>query len=120
MESCKTCHAKIYSFVSGTAHVKAYETLREKERQFEPDCIGCHTTGYKKPGGFTNVLTAKDLLGVQCEVCHGPGSLHVKDNKANKMAHLTTATDCISCHNPENDDNFVYAEKLKKIKCPAK
>lgn len=120
MESCKTCHTKIYSFVSGTGHAKAYETLREKERQFEPNCIGCHTTGYKKPGGFTNILTAKDLLGVQCEVCHGPGSLHVKDNKANKMQHLTTAADCISCHDSENDDNFVYAEKLKKIKCPAK
>ncbi len=120
MESCKMCHAKIYTFVSGTAHVKAYETLRKEDRQFEPDCIGCHTTGYKKSGGFTNILTAKDLLGVQCEVCHGPGSLHVKDNKANKMAHLTTAAECVSCHNPENDDNFVYAEKLKKIKCPAK
>jgi hypothetical protein len=120
MESCKMCHAKIYSFVSDTAHVKAYETLRDKERQFEPDCIGCHTTGYKKSGGFTNILTARDLLGVQCEACHGPGSLHVKDNKANKMAHLTTANDCISCHNPENDNNFVYAEKLKKITCPAK
>ena len=70
--------------------------------------------------GFTNILTARDLLGVQCEVCHGPGSLHVKDNTANKMRHLTSATDCISCHNPENDDNFVYAEKLKKIQCPAK
>ncbi len=118
MESCKSCHAKIYSFVSGTAHVKAYETLREKERQFEPECIGCHTTGYAKPGGFTNVLTAKELLGVQCEDCHGPGSLHLKDNKANKMLSLTTAADCVSCHDPENDDNFVYAEKLKKIKCP--
>lgn len=120
MESCKVCHTKIYSFVSGTAHVKAYETLREEERQFEPNCIACHTTGYRKPGGFTNILTAKDLLGVQCEVCHGPGSLHVTDNTANKMRHLTSATDCIACHNPENDDNFVYAEKLKKIQCPAK
>ncbi|MBN2224297.1 MAG: hypothetical protein JW765_06440 [Deltaproteobacteria bacterium] len=119
MESCRMCHAKIYSFVSGTAHPKAYETLREKERQFEPDCIGCHTTGYRKPGGFTNILTAKDLLGVQCEVCHGPGSLHVKDNTANKMKSLTAAADCISCHDPENDDNFVYAEDLKKIMCPA-
>jgi hypothetical protein len=119
METCKACHARIYSFVSGTAHVRAYETLREKERQFEPDCIGCHTTGYRKPGGFTNVLTAKDLLGVQCEDCHGPGSLHVRDNAANKMLHLTAAKDCVVCHDPENDDNFVYAEKLKKIKCPA-
>lgn len=118
MESCKTCHAAIYSFVSGTAHTKAYETLRKDERQFEPECIACHSTGYRKPGGFTNILTAKDLLGVQCEVCHGPGSLHVTDNKTNKMRHLTTAADCIVCHNPENDDNFVYAEKLKKIKCP--
>jgi hypothetical protein len=120
MESCKMCHAKIYSFVSDTAHTKAYDTLREKERQFEPDCISCHTTGYRRDGGFNNILSAKDLLGVQCESCHGPGSLHVKDNKANKMLHLTKAADCIVCHNPENDDNFVYAEKLKKITCPAK
>ena len=120
MESCKMCHATVYSFVSGTAHMKAYDTLRDEDRQFEPDCISCHTTGYKKPGGFTNILTAKDLLGVQCETCHGPGSLHVKDNTANKMLRLTKASDCVVCHNPENDDNFVYAEKLKKIQCPAK
>jgi len=118
MESCKMCHATVYSFVSGTSHSTAYETLRKKERQFEPDCISCHTTGYKKPGGFNNILTARDLLGVQCEVCHGPGSLHVADNVANKMPHLTKAADCIACHDPEHDGNFIYAEKLKKIRCP--
>jgi hypothetical protein len=119
MESCKECHAKIYEFVKGTAHTGAYETLRKNERQFEPACISCHTTGYRKPGGFTNVLTATNLLGVQCETCHGPGSLHVTDDKKYKMEFLVASADCVTCHNPDNDDNFVWDEKLKKIKCPA-
>ncbi len=118
MANCKGCHTKIYDFVEGTKHVKAYETLREKERQFEPDCIGCHTTGFNKPGGFTNVLAADNLLGVQCEDCHGPGSLHITDNKKYRMQNLTAEANCVTCHTPDNDNNFVYAEKLKKIKCP--
>jgi hypothetical protein len=26
---------------------------------------------------------------------------------------------CAGCHNPEHDDNFVFADKMKKTGCPA-
>ena len=118
VESCKKCHAPVYDFWLTTGHAKAYETLREKKRQFEPDCYVCHTTGFNKPGGFTNILTAKDLLGVQCETCHGPGSLHISKSVATE--NLIREKNCVSCHDEENDDNFQYQGDLKKITCPKK
>jgi hypothetical protein len=114
---CGTCHGSIAKFVKGTTHFSAFETLREEKRQFESDCFRCHTTGFGKPGGFTNIYTAGELIGVQCEACHGPGSRHVLDTKVD-MKMTPTAKDCISCHDIENDDNFIYSVDVKKIKCP--
>jgi len=114
---CGSCHQSIADFVKKTRHTSAFDTLREEKRQFEPECFSCHTTGYGKPGGFTNIYTAGELIGVQCEACHGPGNRHVLDTKVN-MKKTPTANDCITCHDVENDDNFVYSVDLKTIKCP--
>jgi len=116
VSSCKECHKSIYSFWTKTRHSSAYETLRKEKRQFEPNCYECHTTGFRKPGGFTNILTAKDLIDVQCEVCHGAGNLHVKNEI--KTESLTSEKECITCHDVENDDDFDYVRDLKAIRCP--
>ncbi|MBN1572241.1 MAG: hypothetical protein JW984_03475 [Deltaproteobacteria bacterium] len=114
---CGTCHPSIADFVKKTRHPGAFDTLRENKRQFEPECFSCHTTGYRMPGGFTNLYTAGELIGVQCEACHGPGSRHVLDTKVN-MKKTPTEKDCVTCHDIENDDNFVYSTDMKTIKCP--
>ena len=43
------------------------------------DCGACHTTGYSpqgNQGGLPGIVGSWAEPGVQCEECHGPGSLH--------------------------------------------
>lgn len=43
------------------------------------DCGPCHTTGYKKEGnqlGKPGLIGTWAANGIQCEACHGPGSVH--------------------------------------------
>ncbi len=75
-EKCGACHMEEHAFWMTTRHFNAYETLEADHKEFNLDCVGCHVTGYEKPGGST-VTHVEGLTDVQCEVCHGPGSLHV-------------------------------------------
>src|SRR5262249_31472934 len=75
-EECVYCHQPAVTFWKGTKHAGAWRTLEAGHKQWNRDCVGCHSTGWLEPGGavFANVDKLKD---VQCEVCHGPASLHV-------------------------------------------
>jgi len=117
VKRCIACHKNIYSFWLTTKHSRAYATLEEEKRQYEPNCIGCHTTGYEKPGGFTDVTKSENLLNVQCEECHGPGSVHIRNTDALMKNHYTEK-DCLTCHDEENDDDFDYQRDLTIIRCP--
>jgi hypothetical protein len=77
VEQCTACHAEERAFWDRTGHAKAYATLAKAHKQFNLDCVGCHVTGYEKPGGST-VTHVSELTSVQCEACHGPGSRHTK------------------------------------------
>jgi len=72
---CKTCHAEEFAFWATTQHASAYSTLVKGNKEFNLDCVNCHVSGYEEPGGST-VTHVSGLENVQCEVCHGPGSLH--------------------------------------------
>lgn len=65
------------------------------------DCGACHTTGYSPRGNQDNLegmVGRFALPGVQCEACHGPGSLHVNDPFAWQMRVNRDASACTSCH----------------------
>src|SRR5262249_25048057 len=75
-ESCSDCHADGVAFWEKTVHATAWKTLVDRGQQFDLDCISCHVTGWDKPGG-SNLAHNDKLRDVQCETCHGPGSIHV-------------------------------------------
>ena len=87
-QKCATCHAAEYAVWSQSKHSHAYEALekatRPDLRQFDPECVVCHTTGFQYAGGFENETASAFLKGNQCENCHGPGSAHAAQptNKA--------------------------------------
>jgi len=79
-ESCKGCHSEAYTIWKGTPHSHAYKTLENATnpslRQYDPECIVCHTVGYGYKTGFRDEKSTAKLMNVGCESCHGPGSGH--------------------------------------------
>jgi hypothetical protein len=101
IELCSTCHMEEREFWNKTQHSKAYATLSTQHKEFNLDCVGCHVTGYEKPGGST-VTHVDKFKNVQCETCHGPGSAHVA-NPSDKtaIARGPARTLCgPQCHHP--------------------
>jgi hypothetical protein len=130
-KKCKMCHLKEYNSWAETKMAKSFELLKpgvaaeaKKSHGLDPakdytadvNCIACHTTGYGKPGGFVDLAKTPDLVGVQCEVCHGPGEKYLQkefmslQNKEYKKADLVavglvgeiTKSTCESCHNTKS------------------
>jgi len=112
-EKCaKMCHKIQFTSWSNTKHAKAWDALKPAD-QANAECVGCHVTGGKK-----------ELPGVQCEACHGPGSDYnklgiMKDLAKAKAAGLNIPTekDCVVCHNKKSPTfkGFNFAEAVKKV-----
>jgi hypothetical protein len=113
---CQGCHVEEYKTWSQTDHAKAYKSLVADQRALDFDCVGCHTTGYKKEGGPKDPFTVAGMTAVQCEVCHGPGRAHATDPKAAKLNVAFDEAACRTCHSTEQTgDRFVFAQYLPKV-----
>jgi hypothetical protein len=80
--TCKKCHSAAYAIWEKSDHGHAYHTLvaeakHPSNRQFDGECIVCHTVGFGYDGGYHDEVKTPLLKDVGCENCHGPGSLHV-------------------------------------------
>jgi Collagen triple helix repeat (20 copies)/Cytochrome c554 and c-prime len=65
------------------------------------DCGACHTTGYSVEGnqdGMTGMVGTFAAESVQCEACHGPGSLHVNNPYSFKPLINRDSEACSACH----------------------
>lgn len=140
---CRRCHENIYQAWLATPHAAAYETLVEKGRHGDSDCVDCHTTGHGDPTGFmppsAEALKAAstgpspdgdegdasdahaaladsgpDLTAVQCEACHGKGTTHAR-NKAGFLR--VEKSECMKCHDQENSPDFNYEEYVPHVSC---
>ena len=99
-KKCKACHMKQYKAWEETSMATSFENLKQgvkvaekaaagledKDYTHDKDCLPCHTTGYGKPGGFVSIEETPKLANVQCEECHGPGSIYNKTMKKSKKA----------------------------------
>ncbi len=134
-KKCKACHMKQFKSWKKTSMATSFENLKAgvkadaktaagldpaKDYTADADCLKCHTTGYGKAGGFTTFAETPKLAGVQCESCHGPGSIYAKTMKKNKKKWkkegYTTASlkaegliipsedeaGCMACHGGES------------------
>lgn len=115
-EVCRACHPKEFSSWSNTRHARAYDTLKEQNRQYDYDCVGCHATGFKDKGGFRDPWAVGSLKNVQCEVCHGPGRDHAKAPKTAKLSRGLEAAKCRQCHSAaQTGDRFKIDAYLPKV-----
>lgn len=87
-EACKACHAAEHAhWDKQTGHGHALDTLetvatRPSLRNYDPECVVCHTVGFKYQSGYEDDKKTPHLKHVGCENCHGPGSGHVANPKA--------------------------------------
>ncbi len=114
---CFPCHTEQYSRWALTKHTRAYEALRERGEEKNPECLTCHTTGFAVEGGWADIEPANILAfkAVQCEVCHGPLEGH-PDNPDIHPSIPTEAT-CLACHDEANSPDFDYATYLPRAIC---
>jgi hypothetical protein len=126
-EACKDCHKTAFAIWGKTDHAKAYQTLVTAKnpslRQYDAECIVCHTIGFRYEGGFADADRTPKLRNVGCESCHGPCEVH-KKNPRNKALYalinpwkapagetppqtakrqLRIESMCRECHDAEND-----------------
>ena len=115
--SCVRCHKAAARFCKATAHAHAWRTLQTVGKTAHDDCVSCHVTGYGEVGG-SSVGFSKGLQNVQCEACHGPGSIHVEKRGLEKPLAVQTRTPdsvCTRCHNEKHSDTFQYEAYLRDI-----
>ncbi len=111
--TCKNCHEKEYnSFMTYAKKSKSFESIERVKKGLIGEeikgCYFCHTTGYGKPGGFVSIERTPELKNAGCEVCHGPGELHVKTKDPRYINRKMTMKDCESCHISERVRAFRY------------
>jgi hypothetical protein len=109
---CRKCHRSTWDTLMQSAHNSAYTTLARKGQASEPECLSCHTTGYLYKGGYDEKPPANRLAHVQCEACHGYGTMHSRDGGMLKKARES----CVECHDHKNSPEFDYDVYWEKIK----
>jgi hypothetical protein len=105
-----------FFFTSGGSNQWNLETAKwsnwEANTKVPFTCGECHNTGYKPEGnqhGVPGLVGTWALDGVQCEACHGPGSLHAAD-PGHRMTVDTRSEACGDCHRRGAKDGTIRAK----------
>jgi hypothetical protein len=125
-DSCRSCHAVIALFWSGTAHAGSMRSLEAADRARETACLRCHATGFGILSGYTVGGGPSDLAAVGCEACHGPAAGHVADPRGVRPSGSLFAgcppclvnEVCRRCHTPAWSPDFTPAATFDKVICP--
>jgi YVTN family beta-propeller protein len=130
-EACGSCHdgpemGHQFAKWKLSAHARSYGALAKPEAKEivrlsglvgDPHklrmCLGCHATASESED-WEKMPEFRTELGMQCEVCHGPGSEYapaevMNDPKKARAAGLKMPTkdDCRTCHRPKGSHDAV-------------
>jgi hypothetical protein len=111
--ACAGCHPAAAAVWAQTDHARAQATLDAALAGRDPECLACHLTGLGHPGGARPGQA--ELLGVQCEACHGPGSDHLRAPRAPYGSLPADASACVGCHTHENSPDFAFAPYWRRV-----
>jgi hypothetical protein len=139
-KACADCHKEEYAIWKATPHAHATETLTHVKppRQFDPECISCHATGWNPQEffpyvtGYVSIKETPLLTGSGCENCHGPGAEHAAAEKGSdkalqrRLREVVTRTatgstkesqreSCMRCHDLDNSPKFDFDKYWAKI-----
>lgn len=115
--ACSGCHADRMASWGFDAHARAMASLIARKEQGNPECVGCHTTGFGRPGGFAELAPERveAFRDVQCEACHGPMRGH--NGRAGVAGAPVTEHTCRGCHDEANSPKFDYELYRAKLSC---
>ena len=115
--SCEACHAPQHKIWQESKHASAFEALENVNKSFDPFCVACHVVGYEKDGGFIDIAMSDNLIGVQCENCHGPGRQHVNSQGKQKTPNHDWPKPkiCQQCHIHKHSPEFNLDQYWPKI-----
>jgi YVTN family beta-propeller protein len=148
---CRSCHhlqgnRNQYSPWKESKHAKAFISLFKEEaieiaemsgidiEPFKsPICLGCHTTAYYEEDWERDPSFYFED-GVQCELCHGPGSEYIdveimqdKEKAISAGLKYPQERDCLVCHKEKNSHitvlnskKFEFEDALQTIQHPGK
>jgi len=117
--ACRECHAERYRGWLETPHAKAYQSLVAKGRQFDGECVVCHAVAFECDKEVIDWKALEGFLNVQCEACHGPGSLHAASKGGQGLTlgpGLRAA--CLRCHTPERSAEFDFPSWSLRVCTP--
>lgn len=133
---CKSCHQEAFDVWTNSIHTlaaldddgkevqrkvghsKAWQTLVDDSKDFDRSCIDCHSVGFMKKGGYCRASDVDFRKGVQCESCHGAGSLHAQSGEKHFITRAVSEATCRGCHQVPHiatPESFNYEQKLMKI-----
>lgn len=118
---CAICHTAQHEFWQQTRHAHAWQTMIEEEAEYDLECIVCHTVGYMERGGYDRPDRVGDLVNVQCENCHGPGSAHTSGLgflESSTIVSFAEDMRCEKCHNSEHSPDFERETYVARVSCP--
>jgi hypothetical protein len=90
-----------YNFANNLIGKAAGWVTYHSGEQLKYDCGACHTTGYKPTGhqdDMEGIVGAWAEPGIQCEACHGPGSLHAQNPYGIALKIDRDSEACGRCH----------------------
>ena len=112
-DACMECHETEYKSFKTFSHkrnsFKSIKTMKKRltDEEFR-GCFKCHTTGYGEPGGFKSEAETPHLKDAGCEVCHGPGGIHIETGDPEDITGQLTVKACETCHCSERVGAFHY------------
>lgn len=127
---CGACHASANEVWARSEHATALATLTTAQHGADPECLACHVTGFRLPGGWAG-KTTPELDNVGCEACHGPGSDHAAGRAgtgdrpfegggatagtgARPYGSAANGT-CVTCHTRDNSPDFVESDYWRPL-----
>ncbi len=145
---CDDCHDEEFDIWKdgidgkGGPHARATKDLTDPgqrtwvARNFDPECLNCHVTGWNVKEffpyetGYVDLKKNVHLHGNGCENCHGPGSQHVgaengdfpanegqlKQFRREVRVTMTQVQNgfCTECHDIDNSPDFFKENALNE------
>lgn len=112
--TCRPCHYNRNNTWIDTKMATAVKKLADfKGGIFLNDsrCLSCHTTGFdpgRDNGGFDDGV--QWMAGVQCEACHGAGSMMVENMDRRFITRATDSDLCGRCHSERYGVGLCFPE----------